>query len=120
MNTTLNNLTHSAGAYVPSIVGALILVIVAFLIATIVRFIIGRLARALNLDRRLNVNGIGAGLDQGAFWLVILMALPGILASLGLQNVLEPIQGMLNRLLPFCRTLSEQCLFSLSGGLSRA
>jgi hypothetical protein len=101
MQNILNNFNNSVTAYFPGIVGALVLLVVAWLIASLARIVVRRLARASHIDQRLKGSGIGDALGQGAFWLVLLMSLPGILASLRLQNVLEPIQAMLGRLFAF-------------------
>jgi Conserved TM helix len=115
MQNILGNLNNSLDAYVPGIVGAIVLLLVAWLIASLARIVVSRLARASHIDQRLNGSGIGDALAQGAFWLVLLVSLPGILASLRLQNVLQPIQGMLNRLLGFLPNLFGAVLILVIG-----
>jgi hypothetical protein len=115
MHNILSNLNDSFGAYAPGIVGAVVLLLVAWLIASLARIVVGRLARASHVDERLHASGIGDALAQGAFWLVLLVSLPGILASLRLQNVLQPIQGMLNRLFGFLPNLFGAVLIFVIG-----
>jgi Conserved TM helix len=123
MNNMLNNLNNSVGAYLPGILGAIVLLIVAWLIASLARLVVGRLGRAAHLDQRLHGSGISDALGQGAFWLVLLLSLPGILGSLRLQNVLEPIQGMLSRIFAFLPNLFGAGLILVIGwfvaGLAR-
>lgn len=115
MQNILDNLNNSVSAYFPGIVGALVLLVVAWLIASLARIVVVRLTRASHIDKRLNGNGIGDALGQGAFWLVLLVSLPGILASLRLQNVLEPIQAMLGRIFAFLPNLFGAILVFVIG-----
>ena len=115
MHNILNNFNNSVIAYFPGIVAAFVLLVVAWLIASLARIVVRRLARASHIDQRLKGSGIGDALGQGAFWLVLLVSLPGILASLRLQNVLEPIQAMLGRLFAFLPNLFGAILVFVIG-----
>jgi hypothetical protein len=115
MQSIFSNLNSSFSAYAPGILGAVVLLLVAWLIASVARMVVRRVARASRIDQRVHGSGIGDALAQGAFWLVLLVSLPGILASLRLQNILLPIQGMLNRLLGFLPNLFGAILILVIG-----
>ena len=115
MQSFYSNLNSSLSGYAPGILGAVVLLLVAWLIASIARFVVRKLARASHIDQRVHGSGIGDALAQGAFWLVLLVSLPGILASLRLQNVLLPIQGMLDRLFAFLPNLFGAALILVIG-----
>jgi hypothetical protein len=115
MQSIFSNLNSSFSAYAPGILGAVVLLLVAWLVASLARIVVRRVARASRIDQRVHGSGIGEALAQGTFWLVLLVSLPGILASLRLQNVLLPIQGMLNRLFAFLPNLFGAILICVIG-----
>ena len=87
-------------AYLPSIVTALILFIVALVVATVVRRVLTSLLVRARLDERLTRDparpvSISKPLGDVAYFLVILLFLPAILANLGLGNLLAPLTGLI-------------------------
>jgi mechanosensitive ion channel-like protein len=115
MNNMLNNLNSSFNSYAPSFLSALVLLVAAWLIAMLARVVVRRVAHAIHIDQRLNTRGVAEASGQVAFWFILLLALPGILADLRLQNVLEPIQGMLSRLFAFLPHLFGAILIFVVG-----
>jgi hypothetical protein len=94
-------------AAAPQIIGALLILLVAWLIATIVRMLITRVLRMSKFDERVSdqaaVEGekvsISDSLANGIFWLVFLLFLPAVLNTLGMQGLVEPVQGVVDQFL---------------------
>ncbi len=89
--------------YAPRLIAGTILVLLAWLIATLLQALVGRALGASNLGARLSKE---AGMEPMSntvanvlFWLVILLFMPSILAAFELRGLLEPVQGMLGKLL---------------------
>ena len=87
-------------AFIPKIIAGGVLLLVAWVVATVVRTLVTKGLQATNLDDKLSA---GAGMSPMSdnlgnvlFWLVILLFLPGILGTLELQGILEPVQEMVN------------------------
>ncbi len=100
--------------YAPRLIAPAVLAVVAWALATGLRFVVRRVLQTANLDARL---GDQAGLDEDkrvplartasdtVYWLIFLLFLPAILAVLGLQGLLEPVQGMIDKVLVFLPNL---------------
>ncbi len=96
----LTNYYNQAVAYLPSIVTALILFVVALVVATVVRRVVSSLLVRARLDERLTRDpakpaNVSKPLGDVAYFLVILLFLPAILANLGLGNLLAPLTGLI-------------------------
>ncbi len=106
----LNNLVDKVLSYLPQILGAGALLLIAWGLATLLRKIITTGLQSLKIDDKImektNADDskkipISKSLGDIAYWLVFLIFLPGILSTLQLGGILEPIQGMLNKILDF-------------------
>ena len=89
--------------YAPRLLAGTILVLLAWLIATLIQALVGRALAASALGEKLSKE---AGMEPMSrtvanvlFWLVILLFMPSILAAFELRGLLEPVQGMLAKLL---------------------
>ena len=109
----LNNMLSSIFEYLPKIAGAGALLLVAWLLATGVKMLITRVLSATTLDDRFNNYvvedgerrvSIGPALGEAAYWLILLLFLPGVLAGLDI-NGLQPIQNMVDSILGFIPNL---------------
>jgi len=105
----LNQLLIQVFQYAPRLLGAGLLLLIAWIVASVLRLIVSRVLRAAKLDERL---GSQAGLEEervpltqtianAVYWLVFLLFLPAVLNALALQGLLEPVQGMINKILGF-------------------
>ena len=106
----LNQLLVQVFQYAPRILGAGLLLLLAWIVASGLRFLVSRVLRAAKLDERL---GHQAGLEEeeriplsqtlahAMYWLVFLLFLPAALNALALQGLLEPVQGMVTKMLSF-------------------
>jgi len=106
----LNNLLDQVLSYLPQLLGAGVLLLVAWLLATVLRKIITTGLRSLKVDEKVSAHAtiedskqipISKSLGDIAYWLIFLLFLPGILSALNMGGILEPIQGMLNKILDF-------------------
>ncbi len=89
--------------YLPQLLAGAVLTLVSWLLATVLRALATRALSATTLDDRLSSEAGMAPMSQNVgnvlFWLVILMLLPAILNAFQLNALLEPVTGMLNKLL---------------------
>lgn len=106
VSAPLNSLLNEITSFIPNLIGAGILLGVAWVVATIVKTIVVKALDALNLDKRLE-DSIGESSDLGVsetignalYWFVFLFASLPVLKTLGLNEALNPLEGMLNELL---------------------
>ena len=89
--------------YAPRLVAGMILVLLAWLIATLIQALVNRALAMSKIGDKLSAE---AGMEPMSrtvanvlFWLVILLFVPSILAAFDLRGLLEPVQGMLAKLL---------------------
>jgi hypothetical protein len=91
----------------PRLLGAGMIVLAAWAIATVLKFVIVKALDATNLDERLRS---GAGMEDdetsfsqsianAVFWFIFLLFLPAILAALGMEGLVAPVQGLFDDLL---------------------
>ncbi len=116
----LNNLLDKVLSYLPQLLGAAALFIIAWLLATILRKIITTGLHAFKLDEKINEKTsdnipLSKSLGDIAYWLVFLIFLPGILGALNLGGILQPIQGMLNKILDFLPNVLTAAVIILVG-----
>lgn len=97
---TLQSLVDQVFAYLPKLVAGGILLLVAWILATILRSVVGKALGATSLDDRLSseagMRPVSENLANVLYWLVILLFLPAILGALGMQGLLEPVEGMVD------------------------
>jgi hypothetical protein len=89
--------------YLPRLIAGVILLLVAWLVATLLQAIVNR-ALAMSsigekLSREAGMEPMSRTVANVLFWLVILLFVPSILAAFDLRGLLEPVQGMLAKLL---------------------
>ncbi|WAC08107.1 MAG: mechanosensitive ion channel [Thermodesulfobacteriota bacterium] len=121
INTLLNELL----AFAPQLLGALLLAIVAFIVAKAFQIVVAKGLGALKMDEQLEGKaGIKAGkqplaqsLSNGIFWLVLLLFLPAILSTLGVEGLLKPVQGMVEKILAFLPNIFTAVVIVLLGWL---
>jgi hypothetical protein len=89
--------------YAPRLVAGTILVLLAWLIATLIQTLVNRALAMSKIGDKLSAE---AGMEPMSktvanvlFWLVVLLFVPSILAAFDLRGLLEPVQGMLAKLL---------------------
>lgn len=93
------------GPYAPKVLGALVMVLVAWLAGRLVRAAVERLGQRARLDERLQSPGFSAMLANVGVGLVWLFALPGLLETLQLKGLLDPVNVMMSRIMGFLPNL---------------
>src|SRR6185369_15552644 len=89
--------------YAPRLIAGTVLLLVAWVIASVIQAVVSRALAASKLSATLSKE---AGMEPMSktvanvlFWLVILLFVPSILGALDLRGLLEPVQGMMSKLL---------------------
>jgi hypothetical protein len=96
------------------VVGALLLLSAAWLVAVILRAIVRRVCRAARLDERAG-SPVSGSLADIVYWFTFLFFLPGILETLGLQQLLIPVQAMVAKVMSFVPNLLAAAMIFLVG-----
>ncbi len=106
----LNRFLNQLFEYAPKLLGSAALLLVAWVIATVLKMIISKALGATKIDERLSSQAgleeeksipLSKSLSDAAYWLVFLIFLPAIISPLGLEGILGPIQGMVDKILGF-------------------
>ena len=120
----LTNLLNKVFAYLPQVAGAAILVGLAWLMATVLRRIVRGALDFAKLDEKV---GGQAGIEEdkkpalsktladAVYWLVFLLFLPNILGTLQLEGLLEPVQGLIDRILQFLPNILAAAVILAAG-----
>jgi hypothetical protein len=93
--------------YLPRIVYAIALVIVAWIVARVARFAVRKALRAGKVDERIDKEAtairdtypVADGVASAVYWLIWLLFLPVVLGVLGFGGLLDPVEGMLSKIL---------------------
>jgi len=110
----LTRLLNEIFGFAPQLLGAVALLLLAWLAATCLRLLLTGVLKKTQLDERLTAEAgmegdkpvpLARTLGDAVYWLVFLLFLPAILGTLGLEGILEPVQGMLAKALAFLPNL---------------
>jgi hypothetical protein len=109
----LNRLLTVVFGFVPRLLGAGALLLVAWIVASVLKLVVTRVLSAAKLDERLGSQSeeepdrvpLAQTLGDAVYWLVFLLFLPAVLGALGLEGLLQPVQGMVDKLLGFLPNL---------------
>ena len=96
------------GEFVPKLLAALMILIVGFIIAKMVKWAITKVINKTGVGTKIggilgstSKSDVGGGFGTGAFWIVMLFVAIACLKALGLDNVSEPLMGLLNQFFEF-------------------
>jgi len=96
-------LANQIFGYLPRLIAGTILVLVAWMLATLLRAGVTRLLAKTEWDEKLSAQAgmqpMSKNVGNVLFWLVVLLFIPAILAAYDLQGLLQPVQGMINKVL---------------------
>ncbi len=113
------NMINEVLTFLPRIFAALILGLVAWVLAVTVRLGLTRVLAMTSLDERLSAEAgataLSSNIGQIAYWLVFLLFLPMILAALGLNGLLLPIQSMITDILVFIPNVFAAAVIAVVG-----
>lgn len=110
INETLNEVL----AFLPNVAGAIALTFVAWVVASIIRAVVRQTVVASGFDRRIGEeievskstsSALAHIAGDVAFWVVIILFLPAILAILELDGLLQPVESMVTEILGFLPNL---------------
>ncbi len=105
--------------FAPRILAAGLLALVAWVLAMILRKVVTTALGATQLDERLSseagIRPISDSLGNVIYWLVILLFLPAILGTLGLEGILVPVQGMVDKILAILPNILAAAVLGLVG-----
>lgn len=96
-------------AYAPRLIGPTLLVVSAWIVARLLRFLTQRGLTAVKFDQRVGdatesdsqVLQLTQTIGETVYWLTFLLFLPAILSALDLGGLLEPVQGMIDKVLAY-------------------
>jgi hypothetical protein len=107
--------------YAPRLVAGIILVLVAWLVATLLQALVARALAASKIGERLSheagMEPMSKTVANVLFWLVILLFVPSILSAFDLRGLLEPVQGMLGKLLDIVPNIFAAAVIGFVGWL---
>lgn len=81
----------------PAILKPIAIFIVGWLLAKVLAWVTKKALVHLEIDKK--AKGTSDSLSNTVYWLVLLFILPALLEALSLQELLHPVQGMLNKFL---------------------
>jgi len=106
----LNRMLVQMFEFAPRILGAGLLLLLAWVLASVLRFVVSRLLTAAKIDERLDDRtgleeperlALTQSVANAVYWLVFLLFLPAVLSALALEGLLQPVQGMVDKVLGF-------------------
>ena len=102
----LNQMLSEIFEFAPHFIAAIAVLAVAWLIATIVRNVLTTVFAKTNLDAQLATKtgkkssvSVSSSIANTAYWLILLLMLPVVLNTLGLNDVLGPVNDMFSEFL---------------------
>ncbi|HET8736828.1 MAG TPA: mechanosensitive ion channel [Pricia sp.] len=121
MQTQLEHFASNVLDYIPGILGALLVLLIGWLIAKGVKAVVVRLLRKTSWDERLFRNsGMGdtnVFLGNIFYYVIMIIVLLIVLEILGVEQVLSPLENMLNEFLAFIPNLIGAVLIGFIGYL---
>jgi hypothetical protein len=106
----INQLLIQVFQYLPRLLAGGLLLLVAWIIASVLRWIFIRALSAAKLDERVGSSTalgkkqritLTKSISDAVYWLVFLFFLPAVFSALQMEGVLEPVQGMIDKILAF-------------------
>lgn len=126
----LSRLVTDILAFLPLLLGAIVLAIIAFVVASLLRMVTTKALHAANVDERVRAAGtdeapaettesadlesrdaaprdtsLAKTLGDAVYYFVLLLFLPAILGTLGLEGILAPVQDLVNEIIGFLPNL---------------
>lgn len=103
LSALLNQVVTAA----PMLLGAILILVLAWVVASLVRFLVLRALEATRFEERLRDKAslkaestkMRQSIADGLFWLIFLLFLPAVLNTLGMQGLVQPVQGVVDQIL---------------------
>lgn len=102
-STLFNSLQSQLGQHLPGIFGALAILIAGWVIAVLVRAGLTRFLNLIGINKRVSEStgqevDLASGISFGAFVLILLVTIIGVLSRLNLQDVSQPFNLMASQI----------------------
>jgi len=121
----INTLLTNINSYLPNLLSGAILLAIGWLLAKTVKLAATRSLNLLRLDERLNSQvedsaqqnklSLSNAIPQALYWFILLVFLPLILDTLGLQGTLEPLQKLLEEFFLYLPNILSAVLIGFLG-----
>jgi len=119
LSNPLSELAATVMLYLPRLLLAAALALLAWLVATLVRTVVNKSLGATQLDERLSRDAEMQPLSQTmgnvAYWLVLLLFLPAIVAALQIEGLMAPLANMTSTLLDMLPNIFAAVLIGIIG-----
>ena len=121
---SLDDFLGQIASYFPRFVEAGFVLLVAWIVASACRLVAMRVLSLAKIDKQLEVQAgvrhekgvpLAKTLSDAIYWLMFLLFLPALLDALTLEGLLEPVQGMTDKVLSFLPNLLAAGLLLLVG-----
>ncbi len=105
--------------FLPNLIAGLVIGLIAWALARLVRYLIEKALGATDLDDKVSAGAgmapMSQNLGQVAQWLVLLLFLPVILGVLKLDGLLEPVRGMVDKILAMAPNVFAAAVLGFAG-----
>ncbi|MDQ3287712.1 MAG: mechanosensitive ion channel [Pseudomonadota bacterium] len=119
ISNPLSELASTVLLYLPRLLLAALLALLAWIVATLVRTVVNKALGATDLDERLSrdaeMQPLSATMGNIAYWLVLLLFLPAIVAALQIEGLMAPLSNMTNDLLAMLPNIFAAILIGVIG-----
>lgn len=121
---SLDSFLGQIAAYVPRLIEAGFVLLIAWVVASACRLVTMRVLSLAKIDKQLEVQAgirrekgvpLAKTLSDAVYWLIFLLFLPALLDALALEGLLDPVQGMTDKVLSFLPNLLGAGLLLLVG-----
>ena len=120
----LNAFLNTIWGFVPKLLAAGALFLVAWIVATLVRWLLRTFFKAIKLDKHVGNQAemegeeppsVGQALAEAVYWFIWVLFLPPILGALGMQSLMEPVQGVVDQILGYLPNIVWAAAIALVG-----
>ncbi|MDH3872064.1 MAG: mechanosensitive ion channel [Gammaproteobacteria bacterium] len=115
----LENMVGQVLDYLPRIIGGGVLLLIAWLLATGARTLSSKALAATTLDDKLSAEAgmtpPSDNISNVVYWLILLLFLPAVLGAFQLGGLLDPVQGMVDKILNMLPNIFAAAVIGLVG-----
>jgi small-conductance mechanosensitive channel len=120
----LNAFLNTIWGFIPNLLAAGVLFLVAWVVATLVRWLLRTVFKAIKLDKHVGDQAemegeeppsVGHALAEAAYWFVWVLFLAPILGALGMQSLMQPVQGVIDQILGYLPNIIWAAAIALVG-----
>lgn len=105
ISTPFSNMISQVLTFIPSLIAAAAVTLIGWVVATLARNAISMVLSKTSMDEKLSaeagIQPMSNTISDVAYWFILLLFIPMVLSTLGLNGLLEPISGMITKMLDF-------------------